>query len=137
MNQTTRKRAPGHCCPLAPVRVIKAPRVQLATGLLRTREIPTSLPTARLQYPTAVTFHPEGSAKAGTELAMTRCTTRSNQNLLLHFVVNLPEAHGALGRFGRQLAVILLGELQRLFRYRLVERPVAKDRFDREPVQSG
>src|SRR6202022_3935287 len=29
------------------------------------------MPTASLQYPTAVTFHPEGSAKAGTELAIT------------------------------------------------------------------
>jgi len=33
--------------------------------------------------------------------------------LLLEFVVNLPEAQGALGGFHRQLAVILEGDLQR------------------------
>ena len=35
------------------------------------------------------------------------------ETLLLEFVVNLPEAQGALGGFHRQLAVILEGDLQR------------------------
>jgi hypothetical protein len=71
-----------------------------------------------------------------------RCLSRKAetgraQNLLLNFVMNLPEAHGAPGGFGGQLAVIFPGELQRLFRYRLLERPAAQDGFDRRPVQSG
>ena len=58
-----RKRAPGQHCPFAPVWVIQATRVQLATGLSCTREKPTSLPTARQNTPSP--FHRTVSSNAG------------------------------------------------------------------------
>jgi hypothetical protein len=51
---------------LAPVGVIEAPRVQLENGLFRTKEKPTSLPTAALEYPrrgNVKSFIQGGSAK--------------------------------------------------------------------------
>src|SRR5665213_2566559 len=59
------------------------------------------------------------------------------RSLLLDSVMNLPEPHRALGGFGGELAVILAGALQRRLRDRLLERPVAQDRFDGRPVQAG
>jgi hypothetical protein len=57
--------------------VIQAPRVQLATGLSRTREKATSVPAATTIYPpaVAVSFNRVGQS-AGAELAMT-CYSRS------------------------------------------------------------
>src|SRR5450631_4822245 len=43
---------------------------------------------------------------------MTRCKARSGESLLLEFVVNLPEAQGALGGFLGQLAVVPPGDLE-------------------------
>jgi hypothetical protein len=59
------------------------------------------------------------------------------RNLFLDFIVNLPEEHRARGGFRGWLALIVAGELQHWLGDRLFERPVAKDRFDREPAQSG
>ena len=66
---------------LAPVGVIQAPRVKLATGLTRTREKSTSSPTTRLKYPTPVKpqkFH-QGRVgrQAGVKLAMTGVESES------------------------------------------------------------
>jgi hypothetical protein len=69
-------------------------------------------------------------------LAMTRYRGGS-RTLLLDLVVNLPETHGAFGGFCGQPAVILAGELQRLFGDRLLERPLAEDGLDRRPLQPG
>ena len=45
--------------------------------------------------------------------------------LFLDLVVKFPEPHRALGGFHRQFAVILAGELQRLFGDGLLKRPLA------------
>src|SRR5229473_6998871 len=59
-----RKRAPGRDRPYAPVWVIQVTRVQLATGLSRTREKPTSLPTALKNTP--CNLNPKSFIKRGS-----------------------------------------------------------------------
>src|SRR3984893_19044766 len=75
---------------------------------------------------------------SGTRDPSNRCPAKSgtSETLLLEFVVNLPEAQGALGGFLGQLAVIPPGDLEgQLVDFRL-GRPVLQNRFDRRPAPS-
>src|ERR1700752_4969589 len=65
--EKSRKRAPGHAAHGASEDHPGTP-VQLATGLSRTRQVPTSVPTAALQYQSLAIrhqFHPGGSTAGG------------------------------------------------------------------------
>jgi hypothetical protein len=57
---------------LAPLGVLEPPRVQLATGLPRTRQKPTSLPTALVKHPNIATSFINGGSAAHS-----RCGTRN------------------------------------------------------------
>ena len=61
----------------------------------------------------------------------------SISSLFFNFIVELPEAHGVLGGFCRQLPVVLQCKFQRSFVDAVFDGPVAKVRFDRRPVQAG
>jgi hypothetical protein len=60
------------------------------------------------------------------------CTGLDHEKLLLDLIVELPETQGPLGGFCGQLAVILRRKLQRCFVDVMFDRPMAKDRLDRD-----
>src|SRR5262249_35549038 len=67
MNSSERAPRAGDAVPLAPVGVIEVPRVKLTNGLFRTKEQPTSAPTATPNYTTGHSIQSfiQGGSAAG------------------------------------------------------------------------
>src|SRR5208282_906836 len=80
---------PGRCRPLAPVGVLRGPRVQLATGLSHTKEKPTSLPAGAPYCPNAavppVSYRAGRPPPSGSHLAMTAAALRHRRTIVTNY----------------------------------------------------